>query len=127
MEWDETSPCDPRYNCIAFAAGVQDKNYWPDPRLYWPPGVSKETSIKAFKELYRSFGYEECPDGTPEVGFDKVAIYASFEGKPTHAAVFREGKWRSKLGPQWDISHELTGLNGDEYGYPVVFLRRRSG
>ncbi|MBI2422829.1 MAG: hypothetical protein HYV27_08365 [Candidatus Hydrogenedentes bacterium] len=80
--------------------------------------------MEVFKTLYRSIGYEDCSSGDPENGYDKVAIFATVDGVPTHASVYRNGKWRSKLGSLWDISHELNGLDGKRYGTPVAFLRR---
>jgi hypothetical protein len=102
--------------------------YWPgdEPIFYWPPDIPKSLSIDSFKALFVSQGYQECHDGTYHEGFDKVAIYFHPMKGVTHAAIFKanEGVWKSKLGPQWDISHELDGLNSDCYGYPAAFLER---
>lgn len=127
MEWEETSPEDGRYNCIAFAADVKTKFYWPthQPGLHWPSGLPRNETVETFLALYRSLGYEDCENGDIEDGYDKVAVFALFDGTPTHAAIFYDGKWRSKLGPAWDISHDLPGLNGDKYGFPQAFLKRK--
>ena len=43
-----------------------------------------------------------------------VAIYQS-GGLPTHAArQLSDGNWTSKLGPNIDITHSLSGLEGPE-------------
>jgi len=69
-------------------------------------------------------GYSPCSDGSPEAGWEKVALYATDEG-PTHAArQMPNGRWTSKLGPEEDIEHELQGLSGAFYGSVVRFLRR---
>jgi len=126
MEWEETSPIDPRYNCIAYAYGITDQFLWPTihPQHQWPAGVRNDESVDAFRELYAKIGYTECLSGVPEAGFDKVAIFAYDSGEPTHAAIYRDGKWRSKLGAGWDISHDLDGLKGLRYGSPVLYLKR---
>jgi hypothetical protein len=131
-EWHQSSEPDPKYNCIAFAAGRTDVYWWPDPfpdllNDYWPLGLSREESVDALAELYRSFGYEPCADAGLEVGYEKVAIYANGT-EPTHAArQLIDGRWISKLGPQEDIEHDnLHCLSGPCYGQPVLFLRRQT-
>jgi hypothetical protein len=121
-----TSPADTVYNCIAHAAGVTDNWWWPDPDGfdYWPPGVLRERTVAAFIQAFATLGYLPCADGSVEAGWDKVAIYATYEG-PTHAArQLDTGLWSSKLGPDDDIEHALEGLCGTAYGLVVAFLKR---
>ena len=90
----------------------------------WPPGASREVTIKAFIEAFESIGYSECPDAEFEKGFLKVAIYADSAGKPTHAArQLKSGQWTSKCGDLEDIEHTLDAFDGSNYGSPVVFLK----
>ncbi len=133
-----TSKRTDRYNCIAFAAGDRSKWWWPDPfgQYYWPRQANRDQTVDAFVEMFRLFGYEECDNPMPEIGFEKRAIYFdrygtapfTFSGMPTHAA--RQlvcGEWQSKLGPLEDIRHRsLDCLNGryPAYGEPVKILRR---
>lgn len=128
--WNKTSEIDPKYNCIAYAADVLNKWYWPDntPLAVWPPNIPKVETLDAFKALYQSIGYTDCADGSCRAGFDKVAIYANAAGNITHAAVFKssDGVWKSKLGVSWDIEHEINGLDGPYYGSPIAFLERAS-
>ena len=66
---------------------------------------------------------EFCDDGTLEADFYKVAVYA-LGRKPTHAArQLDSGNWTSKLGRSVDIEHQLEGLEGEEYGKVVQYLR----
>jgi hypothetical protein len=121
-----TSPPDPAYNCIAHAAGVMNNWWWPDPAGfdYWPPGVPRDRTVAVFVQAFATLGYVLCPDGSPEAGWEKVAIYATDQG-PTHAArLLTSGFWSSKLGPDDDIEHALEGLCGLLYGAVVQFLRR---
>ena len=121
-----TSPASADYNCIAWAAGVADEWWWPDPMGTnpWPTGVRREESVAAFIELFQSFGYVPCPDDSLEAGFEKVALYA-LAGAPKHAArQLASGRWTSKLGPLEDIEHSLDGLAGIWYGTVVQILRR---
>lgn len=124
----ETSPATRRYNCIAYAAGVETRQWWPDPMGvgYWPPNVTRAETMDAFVEAYATLGYAPCADGTYEIGFEKVALYAEADGTPTHAAIQREyGIWQSKLGECEDIEHyTLECLSGPGYGAPTLFLRR---
>jgi hypothetical protein len=47
-----TSPPDRLSNCIAWAAGDQQRWWWPldplDLGSFWPPGVAKEETVAAF-------------------------------------------------------------------------------
>jgi hypothetical protein len=121
-----TSPPDPDYNCIAWAVGLTNTWWWPDPDGFdfWPPGIVRERTLAAFIQALATAGYAPCNDGSIESGWEKVAIYATDEG-PTHAArQLIHGLWTSKLGPDDDIEHPLQGLCGPAYGIVVQFLRR---
>jgi len=110
----ETSPVSTVYNCIAWAAGVDDDWWWPDPGFvsYWPETAPRAETLDAFQAVFTSLGYEPCSDGKLEPGFEKVAFYAR-DGKPKHAArQLPDGFWTSKLGPAIDITHTLDGLEG---------------
>src|SRR5881394_1258495 len=114
-----TSPEDEDYNCIAWAAENSDRWWWPDPQQqsYWPPTVPRVETVDAFVEAYGTLGYTERTGAAFEAGKQKVAIYTSPQGKPTHAARQRpDGWWASKLGRIIDIEHELTAVEGPAYG-----------
>jgi hypothetical protein len=123
----KTSEWDPRYNCIGFATGT--KLWWwplrvPGVNRYWPPGIPQENTIDAHAKAFEFKGYAECADGSFEVGFEKVAIFAK-DGVPTHAArQIDEYCWTSKLGGNVDIEHELRSIEGNIYGKVVRYLKR---
>lgn len=122
-----TSPYDEGYNCIAWAAEDTAYWWWPDSmgQHYWPPDVPREETIEAFAQAYGLQGYLQRSDSTVEPGKQKVAIYADRDGKPTHAArQLPDGWWASKLGPQIDIEHEFSALDGPAYGTVAVILAR---
>jgi hypothetical protein len=99
-DWRMTSPESVDYNCIAWAAGEDDRFWWPDLLGigYWPPGAVRRETLDAFVEAYGTLGYAVCADGILEEGFEKVALFTR-AGKPTHAArQLRSGAWTSKLG-----------------------------
>jgi hypothetical protein len=121
-----TSPASRRYNCIAWAAGHDDVWWWPDRQLvcFWPDSAPRLETLDAFVATFATVGYESCPDGNMEVGFEKIAIY-QLGGLPTHAArQLPDGTWTSKLGRNIDITHPLRGLEGSEYGQVAVYMRR---
>lgn len=125
--WTETSPVDPGYNCIAWAADDDRRLWWPGapPIGYWPPGIADEPTVAAFEALFGQLGYAPCETGELEEGFEKIAIYSK-EGEVTHAArQLASGSWTSKLGRNIDIEHTLRGLQGPTYGEVVRFLKRR--
>lgn len=122
----ETSPCNPRYNCIAWAAGAGEQ--WWDPAqamgCYWPSAIPREQSVETLVRLFETLGYSPCRGDEIELGFEKVALYA-LAGEYTHAArQLREGKWTSKLGSDIDIEHTLAGLEGPAYGSVAQILKR---
>jgi hypothetical protein len=125
-----TSPADPIYNCIAWAAGVATAWWWPltdAQRFFWPAGVPREITLDAFLSAFQSIGYVVCPDESVEPGFDKIALFADAEGTPTHAArQLPAGRWTSKLGQADDIEHELRALEGAIYGSVACFMKRRA-
>ena len=123
-----TSPADPVYNCIAWAAGGTAEWWWPlddGRRTYWPAGVPREITINAFIAAFLTLGYTICPDEPVEPGSEKVAPFADADGVPTHAArQLATGQWTSKLGQSEDIEHELRALEGEVYGAVAVILKR---
>lgn len=122
-----TSPEDEDYNCIAWAAENSDRWWWPDPQQqsYWPAAAPRVETVEAFVVAYGTLGYTERTGAALEVGKQKVAIFASPQGKPTHAARQRpDGWWASKLGQNIDIEHELTAVEGPTYGAVAVVLAR---
>lgn len=122
-----TSSEDQRYNCIAFAAGDQQRFWWPNgvKPYYWPAGFPLVETVENFVHVFESLGYESCESAELEPGFQKVAIYA-LGSAPKHAArQTAEGKWLSKLGPNVDIEHNtLDALTGLTYGAVARLLRR---
>jgi hypothetical protein len=123
-----TSPAEPAYNCIAWAAGATTDWWWPidDVRKsFWPSGVPRETTLDAFTAAFRSLGYIAGADDGLEPGFEKVALFADRAAVPTHAArQLPNGRWTSKLGQAEDIEHGLRALEGDIYGSVVAIFRR---
>jgi hypothetical protein len=95
---------------------------------YWPPGAPFEETIDAFIEAFRTLGFLECPDGAYEIGVEKIALYATSAGTPTHMArQLVSGGWTSKLGSNVDIEHAtLEQIEGPLYGKVVRFLKRSS-
>jgi hypothetical protein len=123
-----TSPPDNDYNCIAWAAGDARNWWWPGRDVnkeYWPPGVPRERTLHAFVAAFASLGYQVCEGEGPEADYEKLALFADADGKPTHAArQLPRGRWSSKLGKGEDIEHELHDLEGAVYGSIVLLMRR---
>lgn len=122
-----TSPPQVDYNCIAWAAG-DDSRWWePSPSYFWPEAAPRQYTLQAYVEAFMCIGFELCQDAALEAGWEKIAIFASADGRPTHAArQLLDGTWTSKLGRLEDIRHlELDHVSGTDYGRPVRFLRRR--
>lgn len=130
-DWSITSPQNPNYNCIAWAASDTQRFWWPDRSGFWPDGIPRELTIDAFVMAYETLGYQRCSDSIYEPGYEKIALYVDGNGRPTHAArQLNNDKWTSKLGREHDIEHDLPALNDSpqaqsRYGQPVLFMKRR--
>ncbi len=121
------SPYTPEYNCIAWAAGENDRWWWPDQKkeYFWPEEIPRRESLEVFISAFKLLGYCPCSAASLERGFDKVAIYADENGIPKHMArQLPSGMWTSKLGPWEDIEHTLEGLFGATYVRVVQILKR---
>jgi hypothetical protein len=119
-----TSPEDREYNCVAWAA--QDTTRWWQPGVYWPGECAQDDyGITALEQAFRSLGYTECVEGSPELGFEKVALYGSGL-LYTHAArQLPEGKWTSKLRRDVDIEHDTPeDVAGGLHGEVVTYMKR---
>ena len=94
------------YNCIAYAVG--DIFAWWQPDTYWPPGVSPGYRLVDLVNALASVGFASCGmNGSPETGFEKVALYQNSDREWTHAARLRpDGWWESKVGEFDDILHK---------------------
>jgi hypothetical protein len=124
-DFEETSCKTPDYNCVAWAAGVNDEWWEPSADGVWPSDVPRDITLDSIVTLYSRFGYEICGDGEHEPGFEKIAVYGErFEYE--HAArQLPNGDWTSKLGAGVDISHKsLDCIAGGAYGDVIAFLRR---
>jgi len=125
--WSPTSEATDRYNCIAFAFGLKDGLWWPnDPPGLWPIGASRDESVAAARAVFETEGYEEASGEDYETGVERVAIFAR-NGMLTHAArqsMDRRGWWRSKMGGNVDIDHELHAIGGGVYGEVALVMAR---
>ncbi|MCX4139389.1 hypothetical protein M0D68_14430 [Paraburkholderia sp. SEWSISQ10-3 4] len=123
-----TSPQDPHYNCIAWAADENDVWWWPSPDAYWPDGLPlRDESVQNFTAAFETIGYLPCDDGSLEEGYEKVVIY-SVSGMAKHMArQLPDGAWTSKLGKAFDVRHGADlDVSGEVYGECTHYMRRRS-
>ena len=95
-----TSPFDPTYNCIAWAAG-DSKRWWePDPwgMYFWPDDAPREYTSAAFLAAFATLGYQKCETAQFDDTQEKVALFCR-KGIPTHASRQLDAAfWTSKLG-----------------------------
>jgi hypothetical protein len=128
----DTSDADEFYNCIAWGAGRNDA--WWDPqegspkkKYYWPAKVPRDDKVTSLIATYESMGFKSCgADGSPEIGMEKIAIYAHGEIYEHAARQLKNGKWTSKIGELEDIEHDAPeNLIGPAYGEISTFMKRR--
>jgi hypothetical protein len=121
----------PAYNCIAWAAGSNNRWWWPNEHAFWPPTAPRQETLEAFRAVFMLFGYTVCELEDFEEGWEKIAIFVDDSGTPTHAArQLEDGLWTSKCGSAEDIKHELHDLEEHEgeggYGHVACIMRRRA-
>lgn len=126
-----TSPKSGDYNCVAWAAGIDDQQIWPDGtediagEFVWPDDVRSDESVDAFIAYFERIGYSLCDSPTLEEGFLKIAIFVK-DDYPRHISrQLSTGKWTSKMGTEdVDIEHDdLDCISGPAYGVAAVFLK----
>lgn len=129
-DYAKTSDKSATYNCIAWAAGEDDR-WWewtPDyyPGYFWPCEAVSD-HVDELVRAYEAIGFERCDSGELEAEYEKLALYADRDDAYTHAArQLPDGRWTSKLGPQEDIRHEHPDhLRGRAYGNVHCYMRRR--
>ncbi len=122
-----TSPSSGEYNCIAWALEIQHGFFWPaaSDKFYWPTHLPRKNTKSVFLKFFQQFGFEVCPDGNMEQGFQKIVLFAK-KGRPTHAArQLPNGFWTSKLGGWVDVQHTLESMEGGLYGDVLLLLKRQ--
>jgi len=124
FQYKITSLPDVGHNCIAYAAGDLNRKWWPGAVGHWPEGVPEEETLDAFQRAFATLGYKPTKDGKHEKGFEKIAFYATRDGVRHAARQMLDGKWKSKLGDDYDIEHVLRDLEGTSYGKVVAFMKR---
>ena len=125
-----TSPASEDYNCIGWAAGENDRWWWPDPLGvdFWPENIPREETFDAFLAAFSALGFEPCSSEALEDGIEKIAVYLNANGLPTHMArQLTSGRWTSKLGKSVDIEHAFEGLDGSNLYGSVACLLKRPG
>jgi hypothetical protein len=120
-----TSPEDANYNCVAWAVADTGSNWWPTTRLgsYWPRRVHGTTSLQTIVQLFVDRGFARCAVDEAERTRDAILIYCR-AGAPLHVArSLGDGRWTSKLGASFDLTHTVIGLTGAQYGQPELAMR----
>lgn len=118
-----------KYNCVGYAVG---KPSWFDPSddegMQWHDDVARDTKISSYIEFFKKHGFEECDDGKPEAGWEKIAVFGQF-GMFEHVAIQTvDGYWLSKLGELEDIVHpqsSIQDMESNHYGKIVRYMRRK--
>lgn len=115
------------YNCIAWAAGEDDRWWWPDVmgEGYWPENAPREETVSAFQIAFETFGYFPTADEALNTDFEKLAVMAVGDRATHMCRQLETGRWTSKLGCAEDIEHDLRALAGPVYGSVTMILQRR--
>jgi hypothetical protein len=102
-----------------------DPLQFPDPGYYWPADADIGEGPEDLQSGFEAIGYEECRDGSPEPGYEKVALYVGTDGIWTHAARLTPVGWVSKIGNLQDITHTTPQAFDDScYGRVFCYMRR---
>lgn len=123
------------YNCVAWAVG--DTGAWWEPAPlttegelgggnHWPKGIPLQHHLANFLAVFEIHDFRECEGGELEEGREKIAVYVNDQGGFAHVArQLEDGRWSSKLGREFDISHASPDdLVSQSYGTPQIFMAR---
>ncbi|MFN0147480.1 MAG: hypothetical protein ACKVT1_13285 [Dehalococcoidia bacterium] len=89
---------------------------------HWPATVPRENTIHAYEALFSELGFEPTHD---EPSSTDVGIAVFGVDQPRHVARhLGNGRWTSKLGRSYDVSHPLRALEGTEYGSVLLMMVR---
>lgn len=122
------APASVLYNSIAAAAGDRSRWWEPDPMgiYHWPSESERKFSLTSLQEVYGSLGFEVTNHAAFELGFERIAIFAKSGIRPTHVSYqLSLGVWGSKIGMREEIAHPLHCLEGDDFGKPTIYMRRK--
>jgi len=96
--------------------------------FYWPEGLPTSETVETFEQLFLSFGFERCEDGSLESGHEKVALYVELDGSTASHASWQtiDGRWASKIGTNGtDVLHDAADdMNSEAYGRVDRYYRR---
>lgn len=132
---EKTSDPSKQYNCIAWSANRDKKQWWQpikeEPWDYWPPGIPTDFSFESFVLLFEKRRYKKCTGSHFEFFYKKVALYADEDGFTHVCDQLNSGAWTSKLAADEDIRHNsleaLEGSVGYEYGKVAQILKKPCG
>lgn len=121
---------DTKYNCIAWALGVNNDKFWPNQKqngYNWPSNISNHHHINSLIEFFESFGFDVCDDGKLEHKLEKIALYVENNNpyEPSHASrQLKNGYWTSKIGDSHDLRHTIEALEGGMYGSVYLYMSK---
>lgn len=117
-----TSPRNPQYNCIAWAAHTTNCWWWPARDAFWPPGAPMTDNISSFHAAYNTLGFIPIEEAEIPNYREIIALMGNGTTVKHAMRLLPDGMWSSKLGKLFDISHEINSLEGHEYGVVIGFM-----
>ncbi len=114
-----------RYNCIAWAAGIDDDWWDPASTRTWPGSAPRDWKLTSLIVVYEWAGFVICADAALEDGVEKIAIYVDGPEWMHAARQLANGKWTSKIGELEEIEHDtLEDLEGPAFGKVTTYMQR---
>ena len=83
---------------------------------------------QTFVSLFEAHGYEVTDNPGLENGVEKLVLYVRDNEFQHVARQLPNGRWKSKIGAQEDIEHDLDDLENDipfSYGKASIFMKRQ--
>lgn len=116
------------YNCIAYVLNIFDM--WCGPStISWPNEIlPRSAKLDNYIKFFELNGYTTCENASYEIEFDKIALYVDNNVCVKHAAKQYKDRWRSKLGANQIIEHDLDWLTGNDfsnYGKIGIIMKKK--
>lgn len=115
-----------KFNCFSFVIDIFDDWSGSSTKIWHNPN-NRYATAKNYIEFYSTYGFQVCDNELFEDGYDKIALYEK-DNFITHACKQFNNMWRSKLGCNVIIEHELEWLSGtvsENYGEIVAIMKRK--
>lgn len=118
-----TSPETTQYNCLAWAMH-DTQRWWDTEDDYFWIDTNKDSLLQTLIEMCQKLGFQICDNAQLEQNYEKIVLFSTDNQYCTHVArQLNNGRWTSKLGQSYDVTHSINAIENGIYGKATIFLK----